>query len=229
MIVLFDIDGTLLSADRSGYIALEMAIRDVLKSPLGLTGISLDGNTDTNALLQISARDGTPFPDEKLLKEFKCYYSEILKREILNKGHLKPGISEILSRLSLQKNLHLGLVTGNFKEGAFIKLSRFGIQNFFSFGAYGCENPERSQLIGLAIERAKGKGSIETVNPRSVVMIGDTVNDVKACHPWGIRSLGVATGSFSQARLSEAGADLAVKDLSEVDEIIDWLLKIEED
>ncbi|MFZ2955758.1 MAG: HAD family hydrolase [Candidatus Ozemobacteraceae bacterium] len=221
-LILFDIDGTLLSAGRSGYMALERSAIEVLGATRGLEGIRLDGNTDSNALRQISRRDGTPYPAPSLIELFKKHYVEILQKEIVGKGHLKPGIPELLSHLSQKSGTQMGLVTGNFREGAEIKLKRFGISDYFPFGAFGCEHPERSELVRLAMKRAQQR--IQGKYPPSrVIMVGDTIHDVAACRPWGIRSLAVATGSASRQDLEESGATLAVDDLSRTQEIVAWL------
>jgi len=115
-LVLFDIDGTLLSADRSGYFALERAAIEILESPDGLAGIRLDGNTDSNAIIQICTRDRKPLPNPTVIDRFKQRYVEILRREIIGKGHLKPGVGELLQRLSSRPDVRLGLVTGNIRE-----------------------------------------------------------------------------------------------------------------
>ena len=224
-LILFDIDGTLLSAGRSGYHALERAAIEVLGAQRGLEGIRLDGNTDTNALFQISARDGTPFPSSRRIEQFKQRYVEILSREIVDKGHLKPGVTALLERLDAHPGVTLGLVTGNFREGADIKLRRFGIGGYFSFGAFGCDHHERSELVRMAMHRAADRRQGRSYPPNAVVMVGDTVNDVKASLPWGIRCLGVATGSAERAELAAAGATLAVEDLSDTDRILAWMLR----
>ena len=81
-LILFDIDGTLLSADRSGYYAIERSMIDVLGAARGLEGIRLDGNTDLNAIRQVCDRDGTAFPDQESISKFKDHYTAILRREI---------------------------------------------------------------------------------------------------------------------------------------------------
>ncbi|MBF0499107.1 MAG: HAD family hydrolase [Candidatus Riflebacteria bacterium] len=222
-LILFDIDGTLLSAGRSGYFALERAAIEILGAMRGLEGIILEGNTDSRVLYQISQRDGTSLPSKELLSRFKKLYVEILKKEIVGKGHLKPGIPDLLKMLAKKKNVQIGLVTGNFREGAEIKLQRFGIREYFSFGAFGCEHAERSELVRFAMERASRLKEGKAYLAKNVVMVGDTVHDVIACRPWGIRSLAVATGSTSRGELAEAGADLAIDDLANVDQIIKWL------
>jgi phosphoglycolate phosphatase-like HAD superfamily hydrolase len=213
-LVLFDIDGTLLSADRSGYEALERSVIEVLEAPRGLEGIRLDGNTDLNALRQISARDGTPFPSPDRLARFKARYAEILAAGIQGRGHLKPGVADLLQRLSAHPDVCLGLVTGNIREGAQIKLSRFGIAEHFRVGAFGCEDPARAELIRLAVRRA-GALRGQPVPPEGVIMIGDTVNDITASQEAGVRVLAVATGAVPLARLVAAAPTWVLPDLAD--------------
>ncbi|HQG30018.1 MAG TPA: adenylate/guanylate cyclase domain-containing protein, partial [Candidatus Ozemobacteraceae bacterium] len=111
-LILFDIDGTLLSADRSGYYAIERSMIDVLGAARGLEGIRLDGNTDLNAIRQVCDRDGTAFPDQESISKFKDHYTAILRREIAGKGHLKPGVGPLLNALASSGRACLGLVTG---------------------------------------------------------------------------------------------------------------------
>ncbi len=213
-LVLFDIDGTLLSADRSGYEALERSVVEVLEAPRGLEGIRLDGNTDLNALRQISVRDGTPFPSPERLERFKARYVEILAAGIRGRGHLKPGVAALLNRLSANPEVCLGLVTGNFREGAQIKLARFGIEGHFRVGAFGCEDPAREQLIRLAVRRAE-KLRGRPFPLAAVTMVGDTVNDVSASREVGVRVLAVATGSVPLARLAGEAPTWALSDLAD--------------
>lgn len=222
-LILFDIDGTLLSADRSGYHAIERSMVEVLGAERGLEGIRLDGNTDLNAIRQVCDRDGKPFPDTESIAKFKDHYTTILRREIAGKGHLKPGVEALLDALTASGRACLGLVTGNIREGAHIKLERFGIGSYFPFGAFGCEHPTRAELVGLAMQRAAERVG-RPFGPRAVTVIGDTIHDVTSCRPWGVRSLAVATGSASRAELEAAGATWALDDLSDVKAIVKLLL-----
>jgi len=222
-LILFDIDGTLLSADRSGYHAIERSMIDVLGAARGLEGIRLDGNTDLNAIRQVCDRDGRAFPDQESISKFKNHYTTILRREIAGKGHLKPGVGPLLNALASSGRACLGLVTGNIREGARIKLDRFGIAEYFPFGAFGCEHPTRAELVGLAMRRAAelvGK----PFGPETVTVVGDTVHDVASCHPWGVRCLAVATGSASRDELEAAGATWALDDLSDLGTVLNLLL-----
>lgn len=220
--VLFDIDGTLLSVAPAGRIALEMATKEILQSKAGLEGISLEGNTDLNIIRQICNRESIEFPKNDRLKKLIERYAEFLRSEIQGKGHLKPGVKTLLNELASSTNVGLGLVTGNFKIGAEIKLNRFGIKQFFSVGAYGCENHDRKHLVGLALERAvQAKGT--KYEPAQVTLIGDTIHDIASCIPWGIKSLGVATGSTSMQALSQAGANFSMENLENLDEVLSFI------
>jgi len=222
-LLLFDIDGTLLSADRSGYHAIERSMIEVLGAERGLEGIRLDGNTDLNAIKQVCERDGRPFPDQESIVKFKDHYTGILRREIAGKGHLKPGVEPLLEALFSSGRASLGLVTGNIREGAHIKLERFGIGRYFPFGAFGCEHPARAELVGLAMRRAAERAG-HPFSPKSVIVIGDTIHDVSSCHPWGVRCLAVATGSASRDELAAAGAAWALDDLSDLKAVLKLLL-----
>ncbi len=222
-LVLFDIDGTILSAGRSGLKALQQAVVDVLQAPRGLEGISLSGNTDRNVLLEISRRDGTPVPDDETLQRFVSYYADVLRREIVDQGHLMPGVERVVRRLSELAHVTLGLVTGNFEIGAEIKLNRFGLRSLFHVGAYGGEHHDRGELVGMAIRRAEARSGV-SFRPEHITMIGDTPNDVAACRPWKIRSLAVATGAHPVEELRKAGATWVLPSLEGVDEVLERLL-----
>ncbi|HEY9071606.1 MAG TPA: HAD family hydrolase [Candidatus Ozemobacteraceae bacterium] len=222
-LILFDIDGTLLSADRSGYHAIERSMIDVFGAERGLEGIRLDGNTDLNAIRQVCERDGRPFPSPEAISLFKDRYAAILRREIANRGHLKPGVEVLLRSLADSGRACLGLVTGNIREGAQIKLERFGIDGYFSFGAFGCEHAARADLVGLAMRRAAERAGV-TFQPGHVTVVGDTIHDVASCRPWGIRSLAVATGSASRQELEAAGATWALENLTDLKTVLGLLL-----
>ena len=122
-----------------------------------------------------------------------------------------PGIEQTLTEL-IDGGTLLGLVTGNVEAAAHIKLSRAGLNRFFSFGGYGSDSRSRTELTKRALERAETVSG-DTVEISTAIAIGDTPRDVEAGHGAGIRVVGVATGSYSVAQLAEAGADWAVETL----------------
>ncbi len=119
-----------------------------------------------------------------------------------------PGIEELLERLVDDGHL-LGLTTGNVEAAAHIKLARAGLNRFFSFGGYGSDSKERTELTRCALQRGRlVSGGVLTEG--ASISVGDTPRDVAAGHGAGIEVVGVATGNFTVEQLREAGADHVV-------------------
>ena len=120
-----------------------------------------------------------------------------------------PGIEELLDRL-IDGGALLGLVTGNIEAAAHIKLARAGLNRFFSFGGYGSDSADRTEVTKAALGRGElvSGGSL---GDGACLAVGDTPRDVAAGHGAGIRVVGVATGAYSVEELREAGADWALE------------------
>src|SRR6185312_15449580 len=123
------------------------------------------------------------------------------------------GVVALLEKLRSEAIL-LGLTTGNVEEAAHIKLARADLNRFFSFGGYGSDSPDRTELTKKALERAELLCG-ETLGRANCFSCGDTPRDVEAGHGAGIRVVGVATGEFTVEQLKEAGADAVVASLRE--------------
>jgi len=108
----------------------------------------------------------------------------------------------------------LGLVTGNIEAAAHIKLARAGLNRFFSFGGYGSDSADRTEVTKAALQRGElvSGGSLQN---SSCISVGDTPRDVTAGHGAGIRVIGVATGSYSVEQLDQAEADWAIADVTD--------------
>jgi phosphoglycolate phosphatase-like HAD superfamily hydrolase len=121
---------------------------------------------------------------------------------------VKDCVVETLEKLTADGIL-LGLTTGNVEEAAHIKLARADLDRFFSFGGYGSDSPDRTELTKKAIERAE-QAFGGTLDRARCFSCGDTPRDVEAGHGAGLRVVGVATGEFTVDQLEEAGADAAI-------------------
>ena len=108
----------------------------------------------------------------------------------------------------------LGLTTGNVEAAAHVKLSRAGLNRYFSFGGYGSDASDRAELTRRAIERGQ-MVSGGTLEPSECVAVGDTPRDVAAAHGAGIRIVAVATGNYPAQELREAGADWVLDSVEE--------------
>jgi phosphoglycolate phosphatase-like HAD superfamily hydrolase len=121
------------------------------------------------------------------------------------------GVKELLPRLSEQGFL-LGITTGGLEAAAHIKLSRAGLNRFFSFGGYGSDAEDRTELTRRAIERGAAIFG-RPLDPRHVMVVGDTPLDIEAAHGAGAIAVGVASGHYSVDQLQKARADYVVASL----------------
>jgi phosphoglycolate phosphatase len=122
---------------------------------------------------------------------------------------VKDGVVDLLDKL-IDDGIMLGLTTGNVEEAAHIKLARANLNRYFSFGGYGSDSPDRTELTRKALERGE-LVSGDTLDRDRCFSCGDTPRDVEAGHGAGIRVVGVATGEFTVEELREAGADAVIR------------------
>ena len=226
-LVLFDIDGTLVLTGGAGLRAMNRACADVIGAPTGLTGagptealngIPVAGRTDWIILHDTLARMGLAL-DQDLLGRIRERYVTHLRDEIQHPGKgfngTLPGVPVLLDALEPRDDVFLGLLTGNFKDGARIKLERFDLWRYFRCGAYGDDSPDRNALVPVALERATACG-LPAVAPEDVIVVGDTPHDVACAKAVGAVSVGVATGGFTADQLRDCGATVVFDTLEDV-------------
>ncbi|HXW07666.1 MAG TPA: HAD family hydrolase [Vicinamibacterales bacterium] len=218
-LVLFDIDGTLVLTGGAGVRAMTRACDELIGNSDALDGIPVAGRTDWVILHDALARLGREL-DEVLFAGLRERYLQHLRHEILQPGRgvhaVMPGIREILDELDARQDVFLGLLTGNFEQGARIKLEHFDLWRYFRCGAFGDDSPDRNALVPFALERARGCGLPEIPSDR-IYVVGDTPHDVACARAVGAVPLGVATGSFSEDQLRSSGAEVVFPDLSDVE------------
>ena len=155
----------------------------------------------------MSAEDG-------LLSEIIETYLENLRTEIRNREkHIKPGAVELLESLRALEGYWVGLLTGNIRRGARIKLGSLGLNKYFSFGAFGDDHEDRNKLLPIALNKFRHREKIE-LDYKNCIVIGDTPNDVDCSKPYGAMSIAVSTGPFSYEDLLKSEADHVLRDLS---------------
>ena len=224
-VVLFDIDGTILHSGGAGRLAMIQAFEEMFGISNGFDGISMAGNTDPLIIKMALEKHDIENVEEKI-DQFKLKYfvllSENIKRNLPEK-RIYPGVEIILEEMLEHSDIILGLLTGNWNEGAKIKLGHFDLYKYFPFGAFGSDAFDRNDLLPIALDRCSLCKNIG-ITAKDVIVIGDTPNDVKCAKVHGARALGVATGSFSKVFLKEVGADLAVQNLSDYKYILNWIL-----
>ena len=187
-----------------------------------LEGIPVAGRTDSIILRDaVQAIDGSELTTE-LRDRIRDTYMGILRDEIHRVGGgpgVLPGVRELLARLAGHPDYHVALLTGNFSQTAEIKLGYFDLWQHFPWGAFGEDAVNRNDLLPVAVARYRERTGRD-IDPRDVVIIGDTPNDVEVALVGGARSVCVTTGQCDRAALLDAGADVVFHDLGDVDEVL---------
>ena len=125
-----------------------------------------------------------------------------------------PGVVTLLERLAKRSDVTLGLLTGNFREAARIKLEHHAIDQHFHFGGYGDHHHDRDDVARVAFDEARRHLGCE-IHPQSVCVIGDTPSDVKCARAIGARAIAVATGMFNVDELARTDPDELYADFSD--------------
>lgn len=217
-LILFDIDGTLLECGPQ----VRPILAEILTKVFGTAGevetYDFAGRTDPGIVLDLLTEAG--MPQEEILArlpEAKRMYVERLERTLdRDRMRLLPGVLEVLEDLARREDIALGLLTGNWEPGARTKLSRFDLNRFFDFGAFGCDGVNRSDLPPVALDRAERRLGRRFL-PEETLIVGDTLHDVACAKAHGIPVLAVATGRTSAETLRDGGADRVVPDLTAID------------
>ncbi len=229
MLILFDIDGTLLSTGGAGLVALEQAGRELFHPSFDISGIDFAGRLDVLIMADLLARHQIE-PTREAMARFRAGYAGHMPRvmeEHRDKTRAKLGTHELVRATSQLPGTTIGLLTGNFAETGTMKVAAAGFDpGVFRVNAWGDEStstpPTRDDLPMSAMTKYAALHG-RAVEPARVVVIGDTPFDVRCARVNGCRSLAVATGKFSVAELREAGADLAVETLGETDKLVTWM------
>jgi phosphoglycolate phosphatase len=226
-LVLFDIDGTLLSSGGAGRRAMEGALSEVF----GVTGPAsyrYDGKTDPQIVRDLMSLAGhAPDDIDTRMEALMERYLDGLVREIDSgeRGvHALRGVLPLLDALEARSDVILGLLTGNLRRGAAIKLRAAGIDpTRFRVGAFGSDHAQRPELPAIAQRRASEELGVD-VRGASIVVIGDTPADIECGRAIGARAIAVATGYYSPAELARHEPAAVLADLSDTDAVVDVII-----
>jgi phosphoglycolate phosphatase-like HAD superfamily hydrolase len=196
VLVLFDIDGTLLTAGAAPRRALEDALTAVYGAPGPATSHDFSGKTDPQIVRELLALAGLPRPQvEAGLERALAAYVERLGPYLREDpaARLLPGVAELVPRLAGEPRAALGLLTGNVASGARVKLAHFGLWEHFALGAFGSDDGDRNRLPAVALERAHERWGVRFA-PERVFVVGDTPLDIAAGRAIGAVTVAVDTG-----------------------------------
>lgn len=205
-VCLFDIDGTLLDTGGAGQAAMEAALADVFGVTRAVTGIPAAGRTDRAITRDLLAFHGLPEDEWHTRQLLEAYLRRLPEFLASRPGGVLPGIAEILDHLDCRDDVLIGLLTGNYRAGARVKLGHFALDSYFRFGGFGDRHHDRRDVAreALAELRRCYDGDID---PSRMWVIGDTPADVRCGRAIGARVVAVGTGVYSLSDLEAARPD----------------------
>ena len=247
-LLLFDVDGTLVLTGGAAVRAMDDAFHAVFGIRGAFRHVPMPGRTDGAILADAFTRAVSPSqipvdalpatgvrPMDGEVARYKAAYfarfAEAIREPVpvdpaRPAPHrftgVLPGVREVLEALNGRPDVFLGLLTGNYEQGARIKLEYFDLWRYFRCGAYGDDSLDRHALFPVALARSREAGCPE-VGARDVVIIGDTPLDVACAREAGAACLAVATGGFSVDALRAAGAAAVVESLSDTQAVLNAL------
>jgi phosphoglycolate phosphatase len=224
-LVLFDIDGTLATDGGASRGAFAKALRVIYDYEGDLTRYDFSGRTDPQIAHMVLADAG--FDRESILERmprlWERYLAELELRATGDRVRALSGIPALVSRLSAMPEVTLALLTGNIEPGARLKLAPPDLNRFFPFGAFGSDSPQREELPPIAIARAFERSG-RSFLPREVVIIGDSIYDVRCGVPHDATTIAVASGKTPIERLRAEHPDHLFENALETEKVIEAVL-----
>jgi phosphoglycolate phosphatase-like HAD superfamily hydrolase len=213
-VCLFDIDGTLLASGGAGKAAMEASLAEEFGVAPQCERVAYSGRTDRaigHELLDVHGLAVTLENWQRLTSGYLRRLPDFLGRY---RGRVLPGIAELLVQLSHRSDVTVGLLTGNIRDGARLKLGHYGLYEHFAFGGFGDHHLDRDDVAREALEIAQGHLGAR-LRRDCCWVIGDTPLDVRCARAIGVRVAAVATGWHSAEELRASEPDLLLTDLSD--------------
>jgi phosphoglycolate phosphatase len=215
-LVLFDIDGTLIRTGGAGVKAFAKVFETEFKAVDGFERMKFGGRTDTGLVREFFGYHDIPATPENFRRFFERYVfwlDHILKE---TQTTVCTGVWDLIRGLQgLAKPPVIGLLTGNIRLGAEIKLRHAGLWDVFVTGGFADDNEERDRIAAIAKERGSRLLN-EELRGEQVVVIGDTPLDIRCARAIGAKVLAVATGMVPIEELASHKPEWVVKDLSQL-------------
>lgn len=215
-LVLFDIDGTLVRTGGAGVAAFGRAFESEFGHRDATRKVKSSGRTDLSLVRELFSLHQIEATPQNFARFFSAYVVWLEKLMHECTGGICPGVPELYRALEAREQAPMiGLLTGNIRRGAEIKLRRYQLWEKFPFGAFGDDHEERPKIAAIAQERA-GQRLGRPLRGEEILVIGDTPLDIDCARAIGAKVLAVATGSFSVRQLQEHGPDWAVENLTRI-------------
>lgn len=218
-VCLFDIDGTLLNSGGAGQHAMERALAEVFGVTGPYTDIPAAGRTDRAITTDLFAHHGLVPGEADWDRFLRAYLGYLPESLTAMNGAVLPGVAALLEQLSRREEVALGLLTGNLREGALLKLRHYALDHHFPFGGYGDDHHDRDDVARSAWAAAAAYLCAE-LNAERVWVIGDTPADVRCARAIGARAMAVATGLFRAADLESSRPDALYESFADVEGVV---------
>ncbi len=224
-LVLFDIDGTLLTDRGASREAFGEALHAVYGYDDDLSRYDFSGRTDPQIAHMVLRDAGFAAEeiDENIVALWDLYLAGLARNATPERVRVMPGMRELVAALHEHNDVALALLTGNIERGARLKLGGALLNDYFAFGAFGSDSADRTELPPVAIRRANehlGKH----FEGSDVVIIGDSIYDVRCGVPYDATTIAVASGKTPADVLRAENPHYFFDDASDVNAVIDAIL-----
>lgn len=222
-LLLWDIDGTLIASGGAGMRALQTSLRTVFGIEGSLADIDFAGRTDPWIMREVFRKFSVPVTTENFARYFEGYVSALPAELASSQARILPGVRDVLLAVAADGGFLQGLLTGNMRRGAQVKLSHHGLWEFFGFGAFADDSEHRNELGPHAVRRALECHGIDFA-PGRVWVIGDTPHDIACGKIIGARTLAVGTGGATLDQLRAHKPTAALETLADTEAVLRLLL-----
>jgi len=213
-LVLFDVDGTLVHTGRAGSRAFAQTLATEFNAHNGTEKVRFAGRTDFSLVRELFAHHGIPATPENFQRFFERYVFWLDQILAQSQGEICRGVTGFLNDLrALPQPPTLGLLTGNIRLGAEIKLRHYGLWDYFKTGGFANDHEDRDHIAAAALERGR-RVLGQDLRPGEIVVVGDTPFDIRCGKFIGAKVLAVATGGAQLDELKHHQPDWAVQDLT---------------
>lgn len=215
-LVLFDIDGTLIRSGGAGVRAFEKTFADVFGLRDATQTLKFAGRTDVSLVRECLSLHGVDPSEENFRRFFQAYPANLEHFLRSLPGAVLPGVENLITDLLRSKDPPaIGLLTGNVRRGAELKLRHYGLWDRFEFGAFADDHEDRNCIASIARERGSKRVGRELAG-EEIVVIGDTPLDIACGKSIGAKTLAVSTGAHSREVLADAKPTWAVENLTKI-------------
>jgi phosphoglycolate phosphatase len=224
-IIFFDIDGTLLSSGGAGHKAMEGALVEEFRISMPFDGVLTAGRTDFGIVTELFDRYGIDHTDRERSRFRQAYLNHLPECLQSVSGLVLPGIPSLLHQLARRNDVKLALLTGNYSEGAWIKLQHFELDHYFDFGGFGDIHEDRNSVAESAHTTAEAVLN-RSIPGRQCCVVGDTPADITCARSIGASVVAVATGIYDTAELSAHEPDHLFTDFNDTDAVVSAIVRL---